>query len=82
MDFLKQTLNIFLDLFTVILFLRIIFSWMVRERGPLMAFLIQCTEPVLAPLRRLLPRVGMIDFSPIVAFILIDVIRKIINVYL
>ena len=74
--------NILIDLFTVLIFLRIIFSWMTRERGPLMAFLIQCTEPILAPLRRLLPRVGMLDFSPVVAVILLDVLRKLINVYL
>lgn len=82
MDFFKQTLNILIDLLTVLIFLRIIFSWMTRERGPLMVFLMQCTEPILAPLRRLLPRVGMLDFSPVVAVILLDVLRKLINVYL
>ncbi len=82
MDFFKQTFNIFLDLFTVLIFLRVIFSWMVRERGPMMDFLLQATDPLLVPLRRLLPRVGMLDFSPMVAIILLDVLRNIVNIYL
>lgn len=82
MDFFRQTLNIFIDLFITLIFLRVVLSWMVQERGPLMNFLIQCTEPILKPVRGLLPRVGMFDFSPIVLVILLDVLRKLINVYL
>ena len=82
MDFIKQTLNIFIDLFTVLIFLRVIFSWMVRERGQLMHFLVQCTDPLIVPLRKVLPMVWMIDFSPMVALILLDVLRKIVNIYL
>ena len=82
MDFFKQTLNIFIDLFITLIFLRIVLSWMVQEKGPLMRFLFQATEPVLKPVRDLLPRVGMFDFSPIVVVIVLDVIRKFINVYL
>jgi len=39
-----------------------------------MAFLHDITEPILAPLRQIIPRVGMFDFSPMVAtFILVAV---------
>lgn len=79
MDFLKQTLNILLDLFTVLLFLRVIFSWMVRDRSVLSSYLFQVTEPVLAPVRRLLPRIGMLDLSPLVVLVLMDVLRQLIN---
>lgn len=82
MDFFKQTLNIFIDLFITLIFLRIVLSWMVQERGALMRFLVQATDPVLKPVRDLLPRVGMFDFSPIVVVVALDVIRKFINVYL
>ena len=82
MDFLKQTLNVILDLFTLLIFLRVILSWMVRGRGQAMDFLIQVTDPLLLPLKRLLPQVGMLDFSPLVAVVLLDVLRKLINVYL
>jgi YggT family protein len=36
-----------------------------------MRFLIRLTEPLLAPLRRMLPTVGMFDVSPIVAFLIV-----------
>ena len=34
------------------------------------------TEPILSPLRRIVPRIGMIDITPIVAIILMDFIRR------
>jgi YggT family protein len=35
----------------------------------------QITEPILGPIRRVLPTVGMLDFSPLVAIILLQVIQ-------
>jgi len=35
----------------------------------------QVTEPILAPLRRILPTFGMFDFSPLVAIIILQVVR-------
>jgi len=55
-----------------IIFLRAILSWFLRPYDPIMVFFYRITEPMLAPLRRIIPRVGMIDITPIVAiFILI-----------
>lgn len=49
------------------IFARAVASWFVRDWGnPIMRFLLDVTEPILAPLRRLLPTPG-IDFSPMVA---------------
>jgi YggT family protein len=38
--------------------------------------LIQATEPLLAPIRRVLPRTGMVDFSPFVLMIILSVIVR------
>ena len=55
-----------------IIFLRVILSWFLRPYDPIMVFFYRITEPALAPLRRIIPRVGMIDITPMVAiFILI-----------
>jgi YggT family protein len=35
------------------------------------------TEPILGPIRSVLPRVGMLDFSPLVAMILLNVLQSI-----
>jgi YggT family protein len=39
--------------------------------------LTQMTEPILAPIRRVLPTFGMLDFSPLVAIILLQIIRAV-----
>jgi YggT family protein len=39
--------------------------------NPWMRFFIRTTEPLLGPLRRLVPTVGMFDISPIVAFLIL-----------
>ena len=60
---------------------RVIMSWInVGSSNPLYPIaqiIFQVTEPVLAPLRRVLPRFGMLDFSPMVALLLIFFIRSV-----
>ncbi|MEP0201000.1 MAG: YggT family protein [Halioglobus sp.] len=54
----------------------IILSWVAAgSRHPAIALLYQITEPVMAPFRKLLPAMGGIDFSPIMVFILINIIQ-------
>lgn len=54
----------------------IILSWVAPgSRHPALLLLFQLTEPVMAPFRRMLPDMGGIDFSPILVFILINVIQ-------
>jgi len=61
-----------LGFYALLIFIRIIFSWgMVSYANPLMRFLINATDPLLVPLRRIIPPLGMIDISPMVAFIIL-----------
>ena len=74
-----------LGLYLVAMFARIILSWFpVRGDGPLATVnsaLYTITEPVLGPLRRMLPPVGgssfRIDLSPIIVFFGLNIIRNI-----
>jgi len=62
----------FLGFYTLLIFIRIIFSFVgVGYGNRLMRFLYRTTEPLLGPLRRMVPPVGMFDISPIVAFIIV-----------
>ena len=62
----------FLGLYTLTIFIRIIFSFIgASYANPLMRFLVRTTEPLLGPLRRTIPPVGMFDISPIVAFLIL-----------
>jgi YggT family protein len=54
----------------------IILSWVAAgSRHPAIYLLYQLTEPVMAPFRKVLPSAGGMDFSPILVFILINVIQ-------
>ena len=61
-----------------LLFARIIISWIPVDpfSGPVQ-FLIQVTDPILAPLRRLPLQIGMLDLSPMVAFFMLFITDKI-----
>jgi len=62
----------FLGLYTLAIFIRIIFSWLsMSYANPLMRLLIKVTEPLMGPLRRMVPHIGMFDISPIVAFLIL-----------
>lgn len=54
----------------------IILSWVAQgSRHPAIFLLYQITEPVMAPVRKLLPPMGGLDFSPILVFVLINVVQ-------
>ena len=62
----------FLSFYSLLIFIRIIFSWvMVSYSNRVMRLLVEATEPLLGPLRRIVPLVGTFDISPIVAFIIV-----------
>jgi YggT family protein len=61
-----------LSLYGLLIVIRIIFSWgRVSYVSPLMRFLARLTDPLLVPLRQMIPPLGPFDLSPIVAFIVI-----------
>ena len=80
--FLKQTLNILADLLTMLILLRVILSWFRHDAHGLMNLLNQITDPILTPIRRLIPTVGNFDISPLVALMVIKVLQLLINTYL
>lgn len=61
-----------LDVYGLLIVIRIIFSWgTVSYVNPVMRFLVNVTDPLLVPLRRMIPPLGMFDLSPIVALLII-----------
>jgi YggT family protein len=56
---------------------RVLLSWVdPTGSGRFAAFIIQTTEPILAPVRRMLPRTGMLDLSPLVVILVLGVILR------
>ena len=61
-----------LSIYSLLIVVRIIFSWgQVSYSNRVMRFLMNATDPILLPLRRMIPPLGMFDISPIVAFLII-----------
>lgn len=61
----------------VLLFGRVLISWVnPRFDSPLARFFYDTTEPILAPIRRVLPATGMIDWSPFVAIVVLGLLAS------
>ena len=79
-DFAASFVGLLVYVLTTAIFLRAIFSWFVPPGSDnvIMRFLRDITEPILAPLRRVLPQMGMLDLSPFVAMIILQVVGNIV----
>ncbi|MEA2650833.1 MAG: YggT family protein [Chloroflexota bacterium] len=66
---------------TVLWFLliaRVVLSWTnPMGGGGLVAFVYQATEPILAPIRRVLPSTGGIDWSPLIAMLILGAVVRV-----
>ncbi len=61
-----------IGLYNMAIIVRIIFVWIgMSYANAWNRLLIKITEPLLAPLRRVVPMVGMFDISPIIAFVIL-----------
>lgn len=69
-----------LRIYSYLILARVLMSWFVRDPSSslfsIYLFLASITEPILGPIRRILPSMGGFDFSAIVAFLLIDIATR------
>jgi YggT family protein len=73
---LLGVIGLLVNIYFFALLAMIILSWVAAgSNNPAIYLLHQITEPVMAPFRKLLPAMGGMDFSPILVFILINVIQ-------
>ena len=75
MDYVSRFLELLLQAITFCILIRAIMSWITPgQTNPLTKVLFQITEPILAPLRKILPQFGVVDLSPMVAVIILQLI--------
>jgi YggT family protein len=80
---LVQLISMMTNLLIVLIFIWVILSWVLPPYHPIREALDRIVEPLLAPIRRVVPLMGMMDFSPMILMILIELIsRVLINVIL
>lgn len=73
---LRSIINL-LTIYNYIILARVISSWIIRDpSSQIIRFLYAVTEPILAPIRNIMPNMGL-DFSPIVAYLLLNILRRI-----
>ncbi len=77
MIFIVRLLSMLCSLYVYVLIIRAIISWFSPDPyNPLYRALINITEPVLDPFRRVLPAFAGMDLSPIVVILIIEYIIK------
>ena len=77
MIFVYEFLSILLTVLYVAILARVLLSWFpINPSNPIIRLLWDITEPILAPLRRVIPRIGMFDLSPLAAFLVITFLAQ------
>lgn len=77
---LAEIVNALILVLTILIIIRALLSWvpnLIDPRGPIAEFLYTVTEPILGPIRSLMPRM-MIDLSPLIAIFLLQAIGRVV----
>lgn len=78
MDTLVFLVDLAANLYLVVLLARVLLPLLgVDPYHPFMQWVLRLTEPLLSPIRALLPQVGMFDLSPMVALILLSIVQSV-----
>ncbi len=82
--YLIQFVNILVNILLIAIVARALMSWFPMPSSESPFFIIrqminQITDPIIEPIRRIMPSMGMLDLSPMVAMILLIVIRSILT---
>ncbi|MGN1010668.1 MAG: YggT family protein [Clostridia bacterium] len=74
---LAYVVDIAFEVYIFILFARVICSWIrVNPYGKVFQFIFSLTEPLLAPIRRLMPKTMMLDFSPMILMLVLILLQR------
>ena len=79
-SFFQNFLQLLLIALIVLIFGRVIVSWVDPQgRNSASVFIIQSTEPILAPVRRMLPQTGMVDWSATIVLLVLFTIWRVLT---
>ena len=74
---IADLLRTLIDVYALIILVRVVLSWLPVDRDQAWArFIVDVTEPLVGPIRRILPPFGGLDFSPLVAMLLLQLLRN------
>lgn len=77
MLYLAYVVKILCDLLNLAIVIRILLSWVqLRTHHPIITFIHDVTEPILSVGRRVIPRIGIFDLSPIIILFALDIVKN------
>lgn len=84
---LQNAVSLFIRFLEALIFIRCIISWLPIDRdNPILNFVYVLTEPILSPIRNVINNSpiggGALDFSPIFAFIFLDIVQMVVYNFL
>ena len=79
MVILAQIIHRLIQLVVLLVIVQVVLSYFMDPYHPIRSFLDRLVEPMLRPIRRIMPRVGMIDFSPLILIIGLQILDSIIG---
>ncbi len=72
-----RLIGIVLEIFAWMIIARSLMSWFPNARGnPIVDALFAVTDPILLPLQKVIPRIGMIDISPMIATLVLFAVAR------
>ena len=74
---LIQIINILTQFIILVVIIKVVLSYFMDPYHPVRRTLDNLVEPMLAPIRRVVPLIGMFDFSPLVLIILVQILSSV-----
>ena len=82
-DLLVNFLNLFLNLYLILILARLILGFIPNALLGFRLFVFNATEPLLAPIRKFVPPIGgALDLSPIIFYLLVEVLIALVSKFL
>ena len=69
----------FIQLITLLVVVQVILTYVMDPYAPVRRFVDRIVEPLLAPIRRIVPPLGMADFSPLILIIILQILDMLVS---
>ncbi|MHB1356322.1 MAG: YggT family protein [Anaerolineae bacterium] len=80
MRYLSTFVSILSQVLSMAILARVLLSWVPSlQQSRLGRFIYEITEPILSPIRRIIPPLGMLDLSPFIAMVVIQVLAQLLQ---
>ena len=76
--YLLNLINIVVELITLVVIIKVFLSYFMSPYHPVRLIIDRIVEPMLRPIRQIIPMIGMLDISPLVLIVVLQIFGKII----